>query len=114
MSIYTAMAKIIDERGLTHGRLINTEGQCCLLGARALAFGESPSDLVLNSGDYYTIEGIEELAWLCKNKRRPLLSRSPYVDDVYMYNDQELGSNKQLAFELLEEAETMRIKVKGA
>lgn len=114
MSIYTAMAKIIDDRGLTHGRLINTDGECCLLGARALALGESPHDLVLNSGDYYTIEGIEELALLCKDKRWPLLSRSPYVDDVYMYNDQELGSDKQLAFKLLEEAEAMRIKAKEA
>ena len=112
MSIYTDMIGIIEERGLCNRTLVNAAGECCLLGAAALAKGVDPEAIredVDVAADCYTEEGIEELSDLCV---KSLESVDPYLVAVngraiFKYNDQVLRGDEVRAISLLREADSI-------
>ncbi|AWN03969.1 hypothetical protein PBI_PEREGRIN_133 [Rhodococcus phage Peregrin] len=110
MSIYTDMIYIINERGLTTGTPLNEAGQCCLLGAKALAQGTS-EDEVINNVNVFNGDGIEELVAICsdrRNYRKAFNNNRQSYTYVWAYNDEFLLEDTEAAIALLEEAESLR------
>lgn len=111
MSIYTDMIGIIEERGLCNRSLVNAAGECCLLGAAALAKGIDPVLIRINedvAADCYTKEGIEELSDLCEEYldiEDPDFSVNGRA--IFRYNDQVLRGDEVRAISLLWEADSI-------
>lgn len=111
MSIYTDMIGIIEERGLCNRSLVNAAGECCLLGAAALAKGIDPESIRTNedvAANCYTAEGIEELSDLCiKSLENANPDWAVNGRAIFRYNDQVLRGDEVRAISLLWEADSI-------
>lgn len=107
MSIYTDMQEIIKERGIGSKNMINEDGTCCLIGAKCLALGYTPEQIIeMDAGYYfYSVAEIPELVEVISqsyNKGNTSSSK------VYFYNDEVLAGNTEKALDILSQAEAIR------
>jgi hypothetical protein len=111
MSIYTDMQEIIKERGIGTKHMINGSGNCCLLGAKCLALGYTPDQIInMETGDpdtdyyFYSAEEIPELVLVISqvyNKGNTNASK------VYFYNDHVIAGSTEKALDILSKAEAI-------
>ena len=114
MSIYTDMQEIIKERGIGIKHMINEEGNCCLLGAKCLALGYTPEQIInMETGDndtdyyFYSTEEIPELVEVIS--KSSLFSKgNTNSSKVYFYNDDVIAGNTEKALDILSQAEAIR------
>ncbi len=116
MSIYLEMIKVINERGLGRCQTINEVHGCvCLLGARAIARGNTAEEVRDDLRLAYTKEfdDIPELLQLIKedfpNKWVPYF-KPDEANIITNYNDRLIQGHASKAIDILKRAESKRKK----
>lgn len=117
MSIYLEMIKVINERGLGRCQTVNKEHGCvCLLGARAIANGHTPEEIINDAALAYTHDynDIPELLELIQEVHEDHMAYKRWIYDpasaITVYNDQIIQGHASKAIDILKRAESKRKK----